>query len=317
MTQTTKHYTDYASVLHNLFPERIQKILVNAGFTCPNRDGSKGTGGCTYCNNQSFSPEYCQSNKTVTQQVKEGIEFFRHKYTTQQYLVYFQAYTNTYATIEKLQAIYEEGLAVDGVVGIVVGTRPDCVTDELLDYLATLAKTKYVMVEYGIESVYDTTLAFINRGHNFTETEEAIRRTAERGISVGAHMILGLPHENREMILASAELLNKLPINALKLHQLQLIKGTLMAEQYKAHPYWFHFFELEDYIELLVDFLERLNPTIAIERFISQSPKELVIMPQWGLKNFEFTDKLEKRLRERDTCQGRLVSPQLPQVEGE
>lgn len=303
-----KRYTDYASVLHNHYSERIQKILVNAGFTCPNRDGTKGTGGCTYCNNQSFSPEYCQPNKTITQQVKEGIDFFRHKYTSQQYLVYFQAYTNTYGTFEKLKEIYEEGLAVEGVVGVVIGTRPDCVTNELLDYLSHLAKTKYVMVEYGIESVYESTLAFINRGHSFFEAEKAIRQTADRGISVGAHMILGLPHESREMILTSVEKLNKLPINALKLHQLQLIKGTLMAEQYKTNPDWFQFFELEDYIELLVDFLERLNPTIAIERFISQSPKELVIMPQWGLKNFEFADKLEKRMRERDTWQGKLFS---------
>ena len=280
MTSSTKYYTDYASVLHGFFPNRVQKISVNAGFTCPNRDGSKGVGGCTYCNNLSFSPQYCQPEKSVTEQVLNGIEFFRYKYTTQHYLVYFQSYTNTYADFEKLKAIYEEALSISGVVGMVIGTRPDCVSDELLDYLGTLAKTKYVMVEYGVESVYDSTLAFINRGHSFSASQEAIKKTAMQNINVGAHLILGLPHETREMILASADLLNTLPINALKLHQLQLIRGTSMAEQYKLHPDWFHFFELEDYIELLVDFLERLHPSIAIQRFVSQSPKELLIQPK-------------------------------------
>lgn len=307
MTSSTKYYTDYASVLHGFFPNRVQKISVNAGFTCPNRDGSKGVGGCTYCNNLSFSPEYCKSEKSVTEQVLSGIEFFRYKYTTQHYLVYFQSYTNTYADFEKLKAIYEEALSISGVVGMVIGTRPDCVSDELLDYLATIAKNKYVMVEYGVESVYDSTLDGINRGHSFSDSITAIQKTAKRSIHVGAHLILGLPHETREMLLAATDVLNTLPINALKLHQLQLIRGTSMAEQYKLHPDWFQFFELEDYIELLVDFLECLHPAIAIERFVSQSPKELLILPQWGLKNFEFTDKLKKRLSERNTWQGKLV----------
>ena len=300
-----KRYNNYASVLKDVFPQRIQKILVNAGFTCPNRDGSKSTGGCTYCNNQSFSPEYCQPHKSIAQQVEEGIAFFSHKYPTQQYLVYFQAYTNTYGDISKLKTLYEEALSIKGVEGLVIGTRPDCVSDELLDYLGELAQHNYIMVEYGLESTYDSTLAFINRGHSFAEAETALQVTAERGIYTGAHLILGLPHETRDMLLASADMLNRLPINALKLHQLQLIKGTIMAEQYTRHPEWFRFFEVDDYIELLVDFLERLRPDIAIERFVSQSPKELLIMPHWGLKNFEFTAKVEKRLRERDTWQGK------------
>lgn len=307
--QNEKRYTDYTSVLKDLFPERVQKILVNAGFTCPNRDGSKGVGGCTYCNNQSFSPEYCQPHKSITQQIEEGIAFFAHKYPSQQYLIYFQAYTNTYGETEKLKALYEEALAVPGVQGLVIGTRPDCVSAELLDYFAKLAERKYIMVEYGLESTYDSTLEFINRGHSFAEAENALTATARRGIFTGAHLILGLPNETRDMLLASADALNKLPINALKLHQLQLIKGTTMAEQYKTNPEWFNFFELEDYIELLVDFLERLRPDIAIERFVSQSPKELLLAPIWGLKNFEFTAKVEKRLKERDTWQGKLVHP--------
>jgi radical SAM protein (TIGR01212 family) len=300
-----KRYNDYASVLKTIFPERTQKILVNAGFSCPNRDGSKGTGGCTYCNNQSFSPEYCQPHKSIAQQVEEGIKFFSHKYPTQRYLVYFQAYTNTYGNNENLRALYNEALSIPGVEGLVIGTRPDCVNDELLDYFSSLTKSKYVMLEYGIESTFDSTLTFINRGHTFAEAEQAIIATAQRGIYTGAHLILGLPHETRDMLLASAKILNHLPINALKLHQLQLIKGTTMALQYEQHPEWFSFFEVNDYIELLVDFLERLNPDIAIERFVSQSPKELLIMPHWELKNFEFTAKVEKRLKERDTWQGK------------
>ena len=308
MTEKTKHYTDYTSVLNGLFRERVQKISVNAGFTCPNRDGSKGVGGCTYCNNESFSPDYCQLQKPITTQILEGIAFFKYKYTKQKYLVYFQSYTNTYADFEKLKTIYEEALSVPNVVGMVIGTRPDCVSDELLDYFAMVAKTKYVMVEYGIESVYDDTLKLINRGHTFAEAQYAIEQTAKRGVYVGAHFILGLPNESREMILDSADFINKLPLNAIKLHQLQLIKGTVMAEQYHNHPEYFNFFVMEDYLELLIGFLEKLKPTIAIERFVSQSNKDLLIMPQWGLKNFEFVDVLEKRMRERNTFQGKLFS---------
>ncbi|MDR1678573.1 MAG: TIGR01212 family radical SAM protein [Prevotellaceae bacterium] len=300
-----KRYNDYASVLKTIFPARVQKILVNAGFSCPNRDGTKGRGGCTYCNNQSFSPEYCQAQKSVTQQIEEGIVFFRHKYPAQNYLVYFQAYTNTYGDFQRLKSLYDEALSVQGVRGLVVGTRPDCVNDELLDYFARLSKHNYIMLEYGVESVYNATLAFVNRGHSFADAKKAIRATAERGIYTGAHLILGLPHETREMLLDAADRLNQIPINALKLHQLQIIKGTAMAEQYAEHPEWFHFFEVDEYIDLLVDFLERLRPDMAIERFVSQSLAELLIAPQWGLKNFEFTAKLEKRLRERNTWQGK------------
>ena len=306
MIEKTKRYTDYSSVLNNLFPERVQKISVNAGFTCPNRDGSKGVGGCTYCNNESFSPDYCHPQKSVTEQIVEGIEFFKYKYTKQQYLVYFQSYTNTYGDFTKLKAVYEEALSVPNVVGIVIGTRPDCMSNELLEYLAVLAKTKYVMVEYGVESVYDKTLIFINRGHSFSEAQFTIEQTANRGIYVGAHFILGLPNESHDMILNAVDLINNLPLNAIKLHQLQLIKGTKMVDHYNQDPDLFKFFEVDDYIQLLIDFLERLNPKIAIERFISQSNKNLLIMPQWGLKNFEFVDKLEKRMRERKTFQGKF-----------
>ncbi len=301
-----KRYLDYALVLKQQFAERIQKISVNAGFTCPNRDGTKGVGGCTYCNNQSFIPEYCRTQKSITQQLEEGIQFFHHKYQSQKYLAYFQSYTNTYGSIEHLRAIYEEALRVPRVEGIVIGTRPDCAPDALLDYLAEIAQTKYVMVEYGVESTNNATLQFINRGHSYEDAEDAIRRTAERGIHTGAHLILGLPNESRTQLLQHAERLSALPLNSLKIHQLQIVKGTRMAEQFAKNPEWFSLFSVEEYIDLVVDFLERLNPAIAVERFISQSPKELLLAPNWGLKNFEFTAKIDRRLRERNTWQGRL-----------
>jgi hypothetical protein len=301
-----ERYLNYNQVLKSEFSERIQKISINAGFTCPNRDGSKGIGGCTYCNNQTFSPEYCKPTKSIWQQIEKGIRFFHHKYQTQYYLAYFQSYTNTYDSIAKLKSLYEEALSHPQVKGIVIGTRPDCVNDELLDYFAELSKRYYVMIEYGIESTNDKTLELINRGHDYACSELAINETAKRGIRAGAHLILGLPTENREVILNHARLISKLPLTALKLHQLQLVKGTKMAQQFQENPELFHLYTADDYIELIIDFLELLNPKIAIERFVSQSPKELLIAPDWGLKNFEFTTKIEKRLLQRNSWQGKL-----------
>ena len=299
-------YLNYNTVLKNEFSERVQKISINAGFTCPNRDGSKGTGGCTYCNNQTFSPEYCKPTSSVAKQIEEGIDFFRYKYQNQHYLAYFQSYTNTYASLEKLKSLYEEALSHPQIVGLVIGTRPDCVNDELLDYLSELSENYYIMLEYGVESTKDETLKLINRGHDYACCVEAIRKTAERNIRVGAHLILGLPKESRKEILSHADELSKLPLTALKLHQLQLIRGTKMAEQYKTNPEWFDLYQADEYIDLAIDFIERLNPNIAIERFLSQSPAEFLLAPDWGLKNYEFVEKLRKRLQERDTWQGKL-----------
>ena len=302
-------YLNYNTVLKSEFSERIQKISINAGFTCPNRDGSKGTGGCTYCNNQSFSPGYAKPIKSVTEQIEEGIAFFHHKYEAQKYLAYFQSYTNTYDKLENLTRIYEEALKNPKVAGIVVGTRPDCVSDELLDYFTELSKRYYVMIEYGIESTCDNTLQLINRGHDYANAEVAIRKTAGKGLRTAAHLILGLPGENREMILSHADNVSELPLTAIKLHQLQLVKGTVMARQYAENPEMFNMMTAAEYIELVIDFLERLNPEIAVERFVSQSPEQLLLAPHWGLKNFEFVHKIEKRLKERNTWQGRQFRP--------
>ena len=300
-----KRYREFGDFLRERFPFKAQKIAINAGFTCPNRDGSKGRGGCTYCNNQTFNPGYCQTDKSVADQLAEGVRFFSRKYPEMRYLAYFQAYTSTYGEQERLERLYEEALSYPGVVGLVIGTRPDCVPDRLLDYLARLSEQVLVLVEYGVESTLDRTLRRINRGHDFAEAEEAIRRTAARGIAVGAHLILGLPGESRDEILGHADRLSDLPLTTLKLHQLQLIRHTRMALEFERRPEDFHLFTADEYIDLAIDFIERLDPAIALERFVSQSPKELLIAPDWGLKNYEFTARVNRRLAERDSWQGK------------
>ena len=285
---------------------KVQKISINAGFTCPNRDGTKGWGGCTYCNNQTFSPEYCHTEKSVTEQLDEGVRFFSRKYPEMKFLAYFQAYTNTYDALESLIAKYEEALAYPGVVGLIVGTRPDCMPDELLNYFDQLSHRTFVLIEYGVESTLNKTLERINRGHSYEESVEAIRRTAERGIYVGAHLILGLPGESKEEIIGHAARMSRLPLTTLKLHQLQLIRNTRMAREYTGNPGDFHLYKVDEYIDLVIDFVERLTPRFAVERFVSQSPKELLIAPDWGLKNFEFTAKVDKRFAERNSWQGKF-----------
>lgn len=287
---------------------KVQKISINAGFTCPNRDGRVGVGGCTFCNNQTFNPEYCETSKSVTQQLEEGKAFFARKYPQMKYLAYFQAYTNTYGGVEELKVKYEEALGVEDVVGLIIGTRPDCVSDELLDYLAGLSKRCFVLVEYGVESVYDKTLLRVNRGHDFAAVQDTMRRTSERGILIGAHVILGLPGESIEDMLAGASVLSSLPLTTLKIHQLQLIKGTRMADEYAADKDDFHLFTAEEYVSLVVDFVERLRPDIILERFVSQSPKSLLAVPGWGLKNYEFTELVRRRMSEKQTFQGRMYN---------
>ena len=298
-------YVEFGPWLQSELGCKVQKISVNAGMTCPNRDGTLGTGGCTFCNNQTFNPAYCRTEKTVSQQLEEGKRFFARKYPEMKYLAYFQAYTNTYAALDRLKELYEEALCVPDVVGLVIGTRPDCMPDALLDYLEELNRRTFLIVEYGIESTDNVTLKRINRGHSFEVAAEAVRRTASRGIRVGAHIILGLPGEERSSLIEQAGLLSSLPLTTLKLHQLQLIKGTRMAAEYEHQPDDFHLYSADEYIDLVIDYVEHLRPDIVLERFVSQSPKELLIAPDWGLKNHEFTDKVKKRMRERDAWQGK------------
>lgn len=287
-------YVEFGPWLQSELGCKVQKISVNAGMTCPNRDGTLGTGGCTFCNNQTFNPAYCRTEKTVAQQLEEGKRFFARKYPEMKYLAYFQAYTNTYAALDRLKELYEEALRVPDVVGLVIGTRPDCMPDNLLDYLEELNRRTFLIVEYGVESANEETLVRINRGHTFRQSCEAIRRTAERGIRVGAHVILGFPWESEEELMRQAEEIGRLPLTTLKLHQLQIIRGTQLAREYEACPWAVP--TAEGYIDLVLRYISCLPSRLVLERFVSQSPPEMVIAPQWGLKNHEFANLLRNRM---------------------
>ncbi len=321
-----KRYNSFVGYFKRKYGERLQKIVLDAGFTCPNRDGSVGRGGCTYCDNAAFHPSYSTSGKSLHQQLDEGIEFHKVRYrTTEHYLAYFQSFSNTYAPLERLRELYEEALSHPSVVGIVIGTRPDCVDEAKLDYLADLAQGRVladwrrslagepdrtapiVIVEYGIESCYDVPLQRINRGHDFETARRAVRMTAERGLDVGAHFILGLPGETRQMMLDSCALINDLPLRSVKFHQLQIVKGTRMEKEYADSPQDFERFALDEYLDFFVDMLERLRPTLSIERFVGEVPPRFVNETPWGLiRNVELIRLLEQRLEARMTWQGRL-----------
>ena len=304
-----KRYSSFVGYFKRKYGERLQKIVLDAGFTCPNRDGKVGRGGCTYCDNAAFHPSYSTAGKSLFQQMDEGIQFHKVRYrTTEHYLAYFQSFSNTYASLERLKELYSEALSHPSVVGIVVGTRPDCVDEEKLDYLAELAKNHVVIVEYGIESCYDATLKRINRGHDFETARRAVMMTAQRGIDVGAHFILGLPGETREMMLDCCKLINELPLRSAKFHQLQIVKGTRMEKEYAECPQDFERFTLDEYLDFFTDMLERLRPDLYIERFAGEVPPRFVNETPWGLiRNAELLRLLDQRLEERDTWQGRLL----------
>ena len=287
-------WRDYGDFLREQFPYKVQKISVNAGFTCPNRDGTKGRGGCTYCNNRTFNPEYCRPVLTVTEQLEQGKRFFGRKYKDMRYLAYFQAYTNTYGDEEQLMRRYEEALSVPDVVGVVIATRPDCVSDTLLERLAELRRRAWVMVEYGAETACERTLRLINRCHTWTETVDAVERTAAAGIECGAHFILGLPGEDEDTMMRTVEAINGLPLSTVKFHQLQVIRGTELARQLQAGEVEVIRWTAEEYAQVCARVLQRLRPDIAVERFVSQSPAELLIFPRWGLKNYQFANLLRK-----------------------
>ena len=305
--QIEKRYNDFSSFIRRKFNGRVQKVSIDAGFTCPNKDGTKGTGGCTYCNNNTFNPDYCQPIKPIKQQIDEGIEFFSKKYKTQKYLAYFQAFTNTYAPLADLKKMYEEALSHPDVIGLVIATRPDSIKDEVLDYLQGLASKDYfIKLEFGLESTKNETLVEINRCQTHEEAIDAFKRADGRGLHLGGHLILGLPGETKEDMLNHAKMVSELPMNTLKIHHLQIVKHTMMAVQFKKTPEMFTFMELDEYIDLVVDFVELLKPEIIIERFFSESPARMLIYPKYGLKNFEVKHLVEKRLEEREAMQGRL-----------
>lgn len=298
-------FNDMGLFFRRRFPHfKVQKISVDAGFSCPNRDGSKGYGGCIYCNNAAFTPAYCSGGAGITEQIARGRGFFARKYPDMRYLVYFQSYTGSYAAEEKVRSLYEEALSCSGVEGLIVATRPDCMPDALLDYLCDVAQHRFVFVEYGAESCNDGTLRRINRCHTWGDTEDAVKRTAERGIPCGLHLILGLPGEGRETLLQSAATVSRLPVATLKLHQLQIIKGTPLARMYEQDRECVHIYGLQEYVGLVADFIERVRPDMVMDRFVSQSPPELLVAPRWGVKNHEFTAMLAAEMKSRGTRQG-------------
>ena len=306
--ENIRRYNDFTSFIKKRFGARVQKVSINAGFTCPNKDGSKGIGGCTYCNNNTFNPDYCKPIKSISVQVEEGIEFFSKKYKTQKYLAYFQAFTNTYAPLEILKPMYLEALSHKDIIGLVIATRPDSIQDDVLDYLQSLVKQGYfIKLEFGLESTNNKTLEIINRCQSHEDAIDAFNRAKGRGLHLGGHLILGLPGENKEDMLEHACKLSDLPIDTLKIHHLQVVKHTMMAYQYKHTPNMFTFMKLEEYIDLVVDFIELLDPNIIIERFFSESPASMLIYPKYGLKNFEVKHLVEQRLEQRNTFQGRLL----------
>ncbi len=306
--RTRPHWFSYSDYFRRLTGGRVQKLAVNAGFTCPNRDGTVGTCGCTFCRNDAFTPSYCMTGGDVAWQLREGIEFHRRRYRkAEKYLAYFQSFSNTYGAVERLREVYESALEVEGVMGIVVGTRPDCVDGVALGLLEELSQKHYVAVEYGVESCYDQTLRAVNRGHDFECARQAIAATAQRGIPVGAHFILGLPGETDEMLVDQVSTINSLPLTSVKFHQLQIFADTAMERDYLLNPEHYRFWTLEQYIDLFVEILRRLRPDIAIERFAGEAPPRYHAGPTWGLvRNEQLIEMLEKRMEKLGTCQGEL-----------
>jgi hypothetical protein len=303
-----RRFNAYSNYFRTIYGARVQKVSIDAGFTCPNRDGSKGIGGCTYCNNDAFNPSYCQPVKSISDQISEGIDFHKWRYNEAvSYLAYFQAYSNSYASLGTLKKLYEEALNYPGVVGLIIGTRPDCIDDEKLEYIKELSSKYYVAVEYGIESCYNKTLKRINRGHSFEDAVWSLERTAAFGITTGAHFIFGLPGETREEILNQVDIISGLPIKTVKFHQLQIIKGTTMEIEFKNYPGDFELFTWEEYLDFFIVFLERLNPSIVVERFTGEVPPRFLTGEGWGKKrNDQIVNIIEKRLEKLNTWQGRL-----------
>ncbi len=305
----SRRFNSYNRFFTQQFGCRVQKISIDAGFSCPNRDGKISTGGCTFCSNEAFNPSYCRPEKSILQQIEEGIAFHRKRYRrANKYLAYFQPFSNTYKPLEELKGIYHQALEIPEIVGIVIGTRPDLIDKSILLYFSEIRQTHYVMLEYGVESVYDETLKRVNRGHDFATAEKAIRMTADYGIPCGAHFIFGLPSESKEMMLAAADIISRLPLTTVKFHQLQIFKGTKMAEEYLQHPEAFQLFDLGEYIDFVIDFAERLNPDIVIERFAGEVPPRFLVSEPWmKLRYDEVMVKIEKRMEERGTWQGKKV----------
>ena len=303
-----RRFNAYSNYFRNIYGERVQKVSVDAGFSCPNRDGTKEIGGCYYGNNDVFNPSDCRSDKSITQQIEEGIAFHAWRYRrATKYLAYFQAFSNTYAPLSHLQKLYGEALSHPAVVGLVISTRPDCLPEETLIYLSQLSKEYFIQVEIGIESCYDATLSRINRGHSFDDTIKALDNLSMRGIMTGAHLIFGLPGETIEMMLNEAQIVSQLPLTSIKLHQLQIIEGSVWATEYRLRSESFRLFERNEYVDFIIKFIERLRPEIVVERLSAEAPPRFVIAPDWGLERADaFQQDIREKMLSLQTYQGKL-----------
>jgi radical SAM protein (TIGR01212 family) len=300
-----RRYTSFGAYMRKRFGATVYKVNVDAGFTCPNRDGTVGVSGCIYCNNDSFRPSSCRPTLTVSEQVLNGITYVRKRYKSEKFLVYFQPYTNTYAPVDELERLYREALSDASVIGLAIGTRPDAVDAEKIALIQSLAEKYFILVEYGMQSMYDKSLEFINRGHDYNTFLKALEMTRNRGIFIGAHIIVGFPTETRDEMLAMADELSYLPIEFLKIHQLQVIKETPLEILYKENP--FHVFAYDEYLDFVIDFIERLSSNITLQRLFATAPDAILIAPQWGKSRQEILRDIERRFEVRDTYQGKKL----------
>jgi len=299
-----KRYNNYSEYIKKKYGERVQKVTVDAGFTCPNRDGTVASGGCTYCNNESFNPGYNSSAKSITQQIHEGVGFLKRRYGVKKFIVYFQPYSNTYASLDTLKKYYEEALSYPGVIGLTIGTRPDCIDEEKLDYLKSLSDNHDVTIEYGLESISDETLKKINRGHDYQSYLDALRLTQQRKLKTCTHIILGFPWEDKTHWMKTADELSKLSFDYLKIHQLHIVKDTVMGKQHLKKP--LNLLTHTEYIDVIVSFLERLNPKIIIQRLAGEAPLPVLIAPKWGKRYPEIVQNIDTEMEKRDTWQGKF-----------
>ena len=301
-------YNSFGQYMKKQFGTTVYKVNIDAGFTCPNRDGSLGFGGCIYCNNDSFRPSSCKPSMSVKEQITNGIAYLSRRYGASKFLAYFQPYSNTYAPVEELELLYKEALQEPSVIGLAIGTRPDCIDSEKLALLESLGKKHFILVEYGLQSIYDKTLRFINRGHDYKTFLDAVSLTRSRGISVGAHLIVGFPTETKEEMLNMADEISGLHLDFLKIHQLQIVKDTLLSEMYKENP--FHTFGYEEYLDFIVDFIERLSPEIVLQRLFATAPDDILIAPRWDRSRHQITNDIQQRFIQRDTFQGKKYKGQ-------
>jgi radical SAM protein (TIGR01212 family) len=288
------------------FGSRLQKVTIDAGFTCPNRDGKISEGGCSFCNNNAFNPSYCQPEKSITEQINQGLDFHKKRYRKAgNHVAYFQAYSNTYAPVEVLRERYFEALNHENIIGLVIGTRPDCIDENVLALLNEINKQYYLVLELGIESVYNETLNNINRGHSFEKSVWAINEANKLGIRTGGHIIFGLPGETRKMMLESAKVLSELPLHSLKFHQLQIVKDTRIGRQFTQEPEVFKLFGLYEYIDFIIEYLGLLSPSIVIERLAGETQPDYNLGMKWNIRYDQVLRHIEEKMEEKNEWQGK------------